>query len=130
MGNIQICILLLISQFTLFNVNYHREEYLLIYYNFYMLLTLLLMVPLIGIFLISTSYNNNSILNLKQVKVIGLSTSIVILFILFNFSSNQFQFVQEYHSISSFDIYLGVDGISIYFVLLTTIIMPISLLSN
>merc|ERR1712070_255188 len=119
MGNIQICILLLISYFTLFNVNYHREEYLLIYYNFYMLLTLLLMVPLIGIFLISTSYNNNSILNLKQVKVIGLSTSIVnlfismIVFILFNFSSNQFQFVQEYHSISSFDFYLGVDGTSI-----------------
>ncbi len=101
-----------------------------------MLLTLLLLVPLIGIFLISTSYNNNSILNLKQVKIIALSTSVVnlfismIVFILFNFSSNQFQFVQEYHSISSFDFYLGVDGISIYFVLLTTIIMPISLLSN
>jgi len=101
-----------------------------------MLLTLLLIVPLIGIFLISTSYNNNSILNLKQVKVIALSASIVnlfismIVFVLFNFSSNQFQFVQEYHSISSFDFYLGVDGISIYFVLLTTIIMPISLLSN
>ena len=29
-----------------------------------------------------------------------------------------------------FDIYLGVDGISIYFILLTTIIMPIALLSN
>ena len=100
-----------------------------------MLLTLLLLVPLIGIFLISTSYTNDSI-NLKQVKVIALSTSIInlfismIVFILFNFSSNQFQFVQEYHSISSFDFYLGVDGISIYFVLLTTIIMPISLLSN
>lgn len=101
-----------------------------------MLLTLLLLIPLVGIFLISTSYANNSILNLKQVKVVALSTSIVnlfismIVFILFNFSSNQFQFVQEYHSISSFDFYLGVDGISIYFVLLTTIIMPISLLSN
>ena len=101
-----------------------------------MLLTLLLLVPLIGIFFISTSYNNNSVLNLKQVKVIGLSTSIInlfisfIVFILFNFSSNQYQFVQEHHNISSFDFYLGVDGISIYFVLLTTIIMPISLLSN
>ena len=101
-----------------------------------MLLTLLLLTPLVGIFLISTSYANNSILNLKQVKIVALSTSIVnlfismIVFILFNFSSNQFQFVQEYHSISSFDFYLGVDGISIYFVLLTTIIMPISLLSN
>jgi NADH-ubiquinone oxidoreductase chain 4 len=101
-----------------------------------MLLTLLLLVPLIGIFLISTSYNNDLTSNLKQVKIIALSTSIInlfismIVFILFNFSSNQFQFVQEYHSINSFDFYLGVDGISIYFVLLTTIIMPISLLSN
>ena len=100
-----------------------------------MLLTLLLLVPLMGIFIISTSYSNNAI-NLNQVKVIALSTSIInlfismIVFILFNFSSNQFQFVQEYHTISSFDFYLGVDGISIYFVLLTTIIMPISLLSN
>lgn len=49
---------------------------------------------------------------------------------LYNFSSNQFQFVQEHYRISSFDIYLGVDGISIYFVLLTTIIMPIAILSN
>ena len=48
----------------------------------------------------------------------------------FDFSSNQFQFVQEYHEVSYFSFYLGVDGLSIYFVLLTTIIMPISLLSN
>ena len=32
--------------------------------------------------------------------------------------------------VSSFNFYLGVDGLSIYFVLLTTIIMPVSLLSN
>ena len=32
--------------------------------------------------------------------------------------------------LSFYDIYLGLDGISIYFVLLTTIIMPIALLSN
>lgn len=101
-----------------------------------MLLTLLLLVPLIGILFVSTSYNNNSVLSIKQVKVIGLSTSVInlfislIVFVLFSFSTNQFQFVQEHHNISSFDFYLGVDGISIYFVLLTTIIMPISLLSN
>ncbi|RYE13889.1 MAG: hypothetical protein EOP34_07805 [Rickettsiales bacterium] len=73
-------------------------------------------------------------------KLIGLLTSIVnlfvsiIVFLLFNFSSNQYQFVQEYHSVgpmaSSIDFYLGVDGISMYFVLLTTIIMPIAILSN
>jgi NADH:ubiquinone oxidoreductase subunit 4 (subunit M) len=90
-----------------------------------------------GIFLVSTiPYDNASIANIKHSKVIALTTSVVnlfislLVFILFNFSSNQFQFVQEYHKISSFDFYLGVDGISIYFVLLTTIIMPISLLSN
>jgi NADH-ubiquinone oxidoreductase chain 4 len=48
----------------------------------------------------------------------------------FDFSNNQFQFIQEYHKVNYFDFYLGIDGLSIYFILLTTIIMPISLLSN
>ena len=109
-----------------------------------MLLILLLLIPLMGVFLISTttyndndSYgNHNRVSSLKQTKVIALTTSIInffvslIVFMLFNFSNNQFQFVQEYHKINSFDFYLGVDGLSIYFVLLTTMIMPISLLSN
>jgi NADH:ubiquinone oxidoreductase subunit 4 (subunit M) len=102
-----------------------------------MLLMLLLLIPIAGLFLITTTmYNDNSYSNIKQIKVTGLVTSIVnlfvslIVFILFNFSSNNFQFVQEYHKVSSFDFYLGVDGISIYFVILTTILMPIALLSN
>jgi len=52
------------------------------------------------------------------------------MFMLFTLSRSQFQFVQEYRKLSSFDLYLGVDGISMYFVLLTTIIIPIALLSN
>ena len=103
----------------------------------YMLLLFLLLIPLVGIFIISTamSYNLTAI-NIKRIKFTALTTSIInlllslIIFILFDFSSNQFQFVQEYHQISSFDFYLGLDGLSIYFVLLTTIIIPISLLSN
>jgi len=81
------------------------------------------------------SYELSS-LDINRVKTIALSTSIInlfislIIFILFDFSSNQFQFVQEYHEISSFDFYLGLDGLSIYFVMLTTIITPIALLSN
>jgi NADH-ubiquinone oxidoreductase chain 4 len=102
-----------------------------------MLLTSLLLIPIIGIFVISTgmSYELSS-LNIKRIKTIALSTSIINLFIsllvfmLFDFSNNQFQFVQEYHEISSYDFYLGLDGLSIYFVLLTTIITPIALLSN
>jgi NADH-ubiquinone oxidoreductase chain 4 len=102
-----------------------------------MLLTLLLLTPLLGIFTISTgmSYELSS-LDIRRIKTIALGTSIInlfislIIFILFDFSSNQFQFVQEYHQISSFDFYLGLDGLSIYFVMLTTIITPIALLSN
>ena len=102
-----------------------------------MLLSLLLLIPLIGIFIISTSISYElSPLIVKRIKIIALSTSIInlfislIIFILFDFSTNQFQFVQEYHQISYYDFYLGVDGLSIYFILLTTIIIPIALLSN
>lgn len=136
-----------------------------------MLLLSLLLIPLIGIFIISTvsiddinpsiayqemrkhpDYKESSTLNLikpqkilsagpiksadRIIKNIALSISIInlfisiIIFLAFNFSTNQFQFVQEQYKISSFDFYLGVDGISIYFVVLTTIIMPVALLSN
>ena len=105
-----------------------------------MLLTLLLLIPMLGIFLISTGISLQSkelsLLNIRRIKTIGLSTSIInlfislVVFILFDFSSNQYQFVQEYHQISSYDFYLGLDGLSIYFVMLTTIIIPIALLSN
>jgi len=102
-----------------------------------MLLTSLLLIPIIGIFSISTGISYElSFLNIKRIKIIGLSTSILnlfislVIFILFDFSSNQFQFVQEYHQISTYDFYLGLDGLSIYFVMLTTIITPVALLSN
>src|SRR5436305_1295732 len=102
-----------------------------------MLLILLLLIPIIGIFIISMNISYDlSDISIKRIKLIALTTSIInmivslVIFILFDFSSNQFQFVQEYHEISSFDFYLGLDGLSIYFVLLTTIITPIALLSN
>jgi NADH-ubiquinone oxidoreductase chain 4 len=105
-----------------------------------MLLSSLLFVPLIGIFLISSnmSYEGDttSALKIKSYKITAFVASIINLaislaiFILFDFSSNQFQFVQEHYNINIFDVYLGLDGISIYFVLLTTIIMPVAILSN
>lgn len=99
-----------------------------------MLLTSLLITPILGVIAILVNRENG--ISLTNIKIIALSTSILnffislVIFILFDFSTNQFQFVQEYHEISYFDFYLGVDGLSIYFILLTTIIIPISLLSN
>jgi NADH-ubiquinone oxidoreductase chain 4 len=142
------------------------------------LLYVLLIIPIIGIFLISTidsfypvtntnivlnkkffrgfndarqpikylyfsegeSFNienkEDSFFNVSYYKKIALITTILnlivslIIYILFDFSNNQFQFIQENLDLSFYDIYLGVDGVSIYFVLLTTIIMPIALVSN
>ena len=102
-----------------------------------MLLTLLLCVPILGIFTISAgmSYNvSNS--DTMWIKKVGITTTVLnllislLIFFLFDYSSNQFQFVKEYYEMSHFDFYLGLDGLSIYFVLLTTIISPIALLSN
>ena len=107
----------------------------------FMLLLLLLLIPFLGIFIISTDIlkkneDYNIDLNIKRIKIIALTSSLInlfislIIFIFFDFSTNQFQFVQESHDVKGFNFYLGIDGLSIYFVLLTTIIMPISLLSN
>lgn len=101
------------------------------------MLLLLLLVPLLGIL---TIYINMSYKltysSVNRIKLIALSTSIFnlylsyLIFVLFDFSSNQFQFVQEHYIINSYDIYLGIDGLSIYFIILTTLITPIALLSN
>jgi NADH-ubiquinone oxidoreductase chain 4 len=96
-------------------------------------LLLLIFVPLIGIFMIYTMLSNEK---QNEVRILGLSVSIVnfiislVIFILFDFSSNQFQFVQESYEIVGYNVYLGIDGLSIYFIILTTIIMPISIISN
>ena len=88
-----------------------------------MLLSLLLIIPLIGIFIISNTktytFNSYSVNteDSNTLKSIALSTASInlilslIIYVFFNSSSNQFQFVQEHYNIQSFDIYLGVDGI-------------------
>ena len=98
---------------------------------------LLLLIPLIGISLVTIETNYGlSIVNNIKIKSIALTTTIInlivslIMFILFDFSSKQFQFIEEHYQVSYFDVYLGVDGLSIYFILLTTIIMPVAILSN
>jgi|SRR5690606_8883164 len=100
------------------------------------LLLSLLLLPLLGISFIVIDSNFGLLVNNIRVKSIALITSIInmiislVMFILFDFSSKQFQFIEEQYKINYFDIYLGVDGLSIYFILLTTIIIPIALISN
>jgi NADH-ubiquinone oxidoreductase chain 4 len=103
------------------------------------MLSLLLIIPLIGCLLLSfIEVKNNELeetINSKM-KKIALNTSLINLFISiicwiqFDGSISQYQFVEEYNKLSIFHLYLGVDNISIYFVLLTTLITPICILSN
>lgn len=104
-----------------------------------MLLLTLILMPLYGIFLIVSQFSYNKIddhENLKLLKVISLAVTIIdliislVIWLLFNNSSKHFQYVQEHYVIGYYDFYLGIDGLSIYFVLLTTLIMPIAIISN
>ena len=80
--------------------------------------------------------NENTTENKTKMKNIAITTSLINLFISvllwlnFDSSSTQYQFVYEFNQLSFFDFNLGVDGISLYFVLLTTFITPIALMSN
>ena len=97
----------------------------------------LLLIPLIGILIIIPMRfdTQESIIKGKQ---IALFTSIVALlesirlWIGFDTSTSEFQYVINFDWIGMFDIgmTLGVDGISIFYILLTTLLIPICLLAS
>jgi len=102
-----------------------------------MLTLLLLFVPLCGVISLSTGVFQKFFINdMMEIKIIGLTVSIIniiislLVLIIYDFSLNHFQFLQDFDKVSYCDFYTGLDGISIYFVLITTIITPIALLSN
>jgi NADH-ubiquinone oxidoreductase chain 4 len=102
-----------------------------------MLLTALISVPLVGIFIVSAlstyniASNKDKILKISAlfITIIDLVISLII-FILYDNSNKNFQFIQEHYDVGYYEFYLGIDGLSVYFVLLTTLIMPISIISN
>lgn len=101
-----------------------------------MLLLTLILIPIFGAFLISSNnwYESNE--NKNNLKIIALTITILdlivslIIWLLFDNSCKHMQFVQEHYVIGYYDFYLGIDGLSIYFILLTTLIMPIAIISN
>uniref|UniRef100_UPI0030FE7865 NADH dehydrogenase subunit 4 n=1 Tax=Singerocybe alboinfundibuliformis TaxID=1346812 RepID=UPI0030FE7865 len=99
------------------------------------MITLLLLIPVLGSLLL-LPISEETIKGQTQMKKIALTTSLInlfiSLFIWYQFDSNttQFQFVSEFNQLNFAHLNFGIDGISLYFVLLTTFITPVALLSN
>lgn len=106
------------------------------------MLSLLLVIPLIGsvaIMMLPSSSSSSSWGGISRLgpKQIALSTALINfivsikLWIEFDSNCEQFQFVEEWSRISSFcHVQLGIDGISLLFVILTTFIMPLAILAS
>jgi NADH-ubiquinone oxidoreductase chain 4 len=99
------------------------------------MLILLLLIPIIGSLLLLT-IPENSIEKKKRMKRITLITMLInflisiYIWLEFDSSTSQYQFVHEFINLSYCHLNIGIDGISLYFVLLTTFISPIAILSN
>jgi NADH-ubiquinone oxidoreductase chain 4 len=99
------------------------------------MLSLLLLIPIIGSLLLLI-IPENSIENKIRMKRITLITMLInfiisiYIWLEFDSSTSQYQFVYEFIDLSYCHLNIGIDGISLYFVLLTTFISPIAILSN
>jgi NADH-ubiquinone oxidoreductase chain 4 len=99
------------------------------------MLSLLLLLPIIGSLLLLT-IPENSIENKIRMKRITLITMLInfiisiFIWLEFDSSTSQYQFVYEFIDLSYCHLNIGIDGVSLFFVLLTTFISPIALLSN
>ncbi len=99
------------------------------------MLSLLLLIPIIGSLLLLT-IPEDSIENKIRMKRITLITMLInflvsiYIWLEFDSSTSQYQFVYEFIELSYCHLNIGIDGISLYFVLLTTFISPIAVLSN
>ena len=99
------------------------------------MLQLLLLIPLLGS-VILLLIPENSKENQSTIKNIALNISLlnlivsIFLWVQFDSNTSDYQFVYEFTKLSFCHFNIGVDGISLYYVLLTTFITPIALLSN
>lgn len=101
----------------------------------------LILIPLIGS-LIILPMSSEGIENKNRMKFIAILTSLINFFISlflwyqFDCNTTQYQFVSsteiwsQYLNLNFGHFNFGIDGISLYFVLLTTFITPIAILSN
>jgi len=99
------------------------------------MITLLLLTPIIGclLLILIDEDSENSEFKMKNIALITSLINFLIsiyFWIQFDSSTTHYQFVYEFNQLNFCHFNIGIDGISLYFVLLTTFITPIALLSN
>ena len=100
------------------------------------ILSVLISLPIVGIFFMTLIRNNNdqSSNNLKHTALwISFLNFLISLYLLFSFNQQDadFQFEERYFWIEyGISYHLGVDGISILFIVLTTMLVPICILAS
>lgn len=100
------------------------------------ILSIIIFLPLVGALFIALQRQDDA--GIRNARNAALWTTLftfgLSLFLWFNFETGtpKFQFVEKYLWIESFDIFyhLGVDGISVLFVLLSTLLTPICVLAS
>jgi len=98
------------------------------------LLTIVLALPLLGVFVLSFIGSSEK----RLIKFVSLNFSCVtfllslFLWVFFNKSTGIFQFVSTFSWIPflNLNFVIGVDGISLFFILLTTLLIPLCLLAS
>ena len=98
------------------------------------ILLILILLPLLGAITILFIKDTNT----KLIRNVALSFSMTafvfstFLWVLFDRSTAKFQFVEEFLWIPSSNInfFIGVDGISLFFIILTTLLIPLCILAS
>ena len=103
-------------------------------FNLQNILLNILFIPLIGvILLLFCSYNNNNMLKIIALSISSLNFLLsILLWVFFDKSTGDFQFVNKILWVPNLNINLtvGVDGISLFFIILTTLLIFLCLLSS
>src|SRR5689334_21296417 len=101
------------------------------------MLSLVTFLPLLGAAFILTSRGDDETVA-KNARWIALWTSLIVfvlslwLWLKFDSASAEFQFVEQAEWLPTFNVYyhMGIDGISLFFVILSTFLTPICVLAS
>ena len=100
------------------------------------ILSLITFLPLLGALIIALFVPGSDPNSSENAKRVSLVTSIIVfllslvMFSEFDKNSSDFQFIEEFLWLGFFNYKLGVDGISVVLILLTTSMMPLVFLSS